>query len=286
MKPLFLFFCLFLSGRKEPFAMIRFGISTACFYPEYTEAAVRELAANGVKWIEIFFNTYSELEEPQLSELELFLNEYDMKVIALHPFTSGFEPMLFFSDYYRRFQDGLRQYELYFRGAARLGAKYLVLHGNRKDGKLPDEEYFRRFKELRDYGRRFGVEVVQENVSGYKSRSLDFLKRMREFLDGDVSFVLDIKQALRSGEDVFEMLSELGENIVHIHLSDHLTGREPSAETDCLPIETGDFDFERFFDRLREIGYEGYGMLELYRHNYGKYAELYDSLDRLRKYEK
>ena len=266
--------------------MIRFGISTACFYPEYTEKVISELAANGVKWIEIFYNTYSELEQTEVKNLKNVLDANGMKVISIHPFTSRFEPCLLFSEYYRRFEDGLKQYEMYFNAASLLGAQYVVLHGDRIGGPLSDEEYFCRFGKLRDYARRFGVSMAQENVALYKSCSLDFLKRQKAFLNGDVDFVLDIKQAFRSGEDVFEMVDVLGENIVHLHLSDHLTGEQPNRENDCLPIEKGNFDFPRLFKKLEDLGFHGYGMIELYRHNYGGYEELYDSLNRLKKYEK
>ena len=53
--------------------MISLGVSTACLYPEVTERAVDELAAAGVKTIEIFYNSPSEYRPEFLKELNLHI---------------------------------------------------------------------------------------------------------------------------------------------------------------------------------------------------------------------
>lgn len=258
---------------------MNFGISTSCFYPAYLELAVEDLARHGVQNIEIFVNTYSEMRPAYLHTLKQELDANNMHVVSVHPFTSGQESFLFFSDYYRRFLDGIEQYKAYCDFMNALGARILVFHGNRKESAFPDEQYYERFGILRDALKREGAVLAQENVAPYKSRSLDFLKGMQSYLHGDVDFVLDIKQTVRADQDVFAMIDALGENIVHLHVSDNKEG------FDCLPIGVGTFDFVRFFDKMREKNFQGSAMLELYRSNYNEYEELYQSLEKLKQYQ-
>ena len=91
---------------------------------------------------------------------------------------------------------------------------------------------------------------------------------MSEQLGEEVAFVLDIKQAVRSGISPFELLDKLGNKIRHIHISDN------DEEHDCLPIYSGSFDFELLVNRLKAINYNGALILELYRNNYSTYDEL------------
>lgn len=258
---------------------MKFGISTACFYPEYTETAVEELGRNGVKLIEIFLNTFSEVKPAYAGQLKKRIDEYGMEVAAVHPFSSGFESFLFFTPYYRRFLDGLEQYQQYFDFMNRVGAKIFVLHGNRKDSPFSDELYFERFALLEEKARRAGVVLAQENVGPFKSGKLDFLERLNRALGGKAKFVLDIKQTVRAGENVFDFIERLGKNIIHCHLSDHRPG------ADCLPIGEGSFSFDRFFGALAEKGFCGTQVLELYRDNYRSYEDLYRSLQYLEQYQ-
>lgn len=57
---------------------MRIGASTACLYPMETEKAVATLIENGFRIIEIFFNSFSELEPEYLEKL----NEYILKIIV------------------------------------------------------------------------------------------------------------------------------------------------------------------------------------------------------------
>ena len=101
------------------------GVSTACLYPMETTDALKALLKNGVKCVEIFFNTYSEIQKPYASELRSILNEYGATIKSIHPFTSGYEPYLIFSDYEKRYRETCEFYRRYFDCAAYLGAKIL-----------------------------------------------------------------------------------------------------------------------------------------------------------------
>ena len=52
--------------------MIKFGASTACFYPEVTEDAVKQLANLNVKTIEIFYNSPSEYRTDFLMQIKIW----------------------------------------------------------------------------------------------------------------------------------------------------------------------------------------------------------------------
>lgn len=251
---------------------LKTGISTACFYPMETEQALAHLGRAGVRNTEIFFNSACELEEPFVQGLRKTAELYGTEILAIHPFTSGFEPFLLFSEYSRRFEDGRRFYERYFRAARLLGARFLVFHGDRREGVLPEEEYFRRFEMLSDDARRWGVTLAQENVPRCRCRDPEFIRRMSEALGDKAAYVLDLKQALRAGSDPFSMADAMGTRLCHIHVSDSGPGG------DCLAPGMGGFDFSRLRRLTQRFGYDGGWLIELYRDGYGEEEELYQSL--------
>lgn len=90
------------------------GISTSCFYPQETAEALSALRGAGVETVEIFLNTFSELELSYTERLRSVLQDAGMRAAALHPFTSGMETFFFASEYGGRLEDGLRIYRRYF----------------------------------------------------------------------------------------------------------------------------------------------------------------------------
>jgi sugar phosphate isomerase/epimerase len=246
------------------------GISTACLYPMYTEQALSLLLAQGFRLFEIFFNSPSELEPDFLSLLKRKFSQYGGTLKSIHPFTSGFESYLLFSNYERRFEDGVKFYDRYFQAAHRLGAQILVLHGDRNPEKsgLTEPEYFERFAQLARRGKRYGITLAQENVNAFRSADPGFVRRMRAYLGEEASFVLDIKQAVRSGFDPFVMCEAMGERLIHVHINDH------TREQDCLLPGVGQMDFARLQTTLNGFGYQGDFMIEVYRKNFQELEEL------------
>ncbi|MEM1483290.1 sugar phosphate isomerase/epimerase [Oscillospiraceae bacterium PP1C4] len=246
------------------------GISTACFYPELTERALAYLSEAGVQAVEIFVNAPSELEDGYLRELRQIADNGGTRVISVHPFTSGLEPLLFFSDYRRRHLDGIELYKRYFHAANMLGAHILVFHGDRREAVKPRSQYFDLFGELAEAGKSMGVTVAQENVPRCASWCPQFFTEMGAYLP-DARFVLDTKQCLRAGCSISDMADAMGEKIIHLHLSDH------TETCDCLPVGTGTLDLNALLEKLRLNGFDGAVLLELYRNNYGAYAQLEES---------
>ncbi len=244
------------------------GISTASLYPQLTEEALAFLGQSGIKTTEIFLNSESETYPAFVKQLEALRQQYGITVTAVHPFASFAEPYDLFSAYTRRFADGQERFRKFFNAAATLGAKYVVLHGDRITGELPAEVYCHRYKILYDLGQSFGVTLTQENVNNYRASGPAFIEKMRQQLGNDAKFTLDVKQCIRSGHTVDEIARAMGQNIVHIHISDH------TPKHDCLLPGKGQFDFGDFFAKMQAGGYAGDYMIEVYRAAYQQPSEL------------
>lgn len=244
------------------------GVSTACLYPKLLEESVYDLAVNGVLNIEIFINTFSELDKKYLNGIADMLRRFEVTCRSLHPFTCAMEPMMFFSGYRRRVDDAIELYKHYFEAMNILGAEIMVFHGNKKTVPVEKELYFESFQRLALAGREYGVTVAQENVSRCTGGSLSFMKDMLRNLGDDAKFVIDTKQAVRAGENNFDILRTLGSSIVHVHISDH------GELGDCLQIGRGRFNIKQFLSILNENSPESYVMVELYRSNFDGISDL------------
>lgn len=255
------------------------GISTACLYPLETENALKELLQLGFRRFEIFLNSFSELGKSFLKEQKKMLGNYGATVSAVHPFTSGFENLLIFSDYLRRFNDGQELYKKYFETAAELGASIVVLHGQKKNSKTLDEQkYFERYAKLYELGQQNGVFLAQENVNLFRSESPDFIKRMHTALGQNCAFVLDIKQSFRAGNNPFTMAEAMGDRLLHVHINDR------NEKDDCLLPGRGSVDYRKFFQTLNTQNYGGDFIIEVYRKNFDLLSELVESAGFLRSF--
>ena len=178
---------------------MQIGISTACLYPQPLEDALKTLTSLGFHRFELFMNTYRELQPDFLNQLQEIAPSPEYRILSLHPFTSGFETTLFFSEYQRKFLDGVELYRNYFKAAQFLGASLLVFHGQKilLNSVLPEEEYMERYAYLYQIGKEYGITLAQENVNAFRSQDPGFIARMRRRLKDRCAFVLDCKQAQR-----------------------------------------------------------------------------------------
>ena len=253
------------------------GISSACFYPELIEDALKFLCENSVPKIEIFFNTFCEMEGKVFKDVQSILKDSDTKVVSVHPFTCAFEPFLLFTNYERRFEDGLEFYKRYFDACNKLGAKITVFHGDKAESKTPDELYFERYHRVFLTAKAQGITFAQENVAYCRSKSPEFVEKMRQQLGDDVAFVLDLKQARRGGTDYKAMADAMGDKIAHFHANDY------DDLHDCLLPLCGKCDFNEVIAYLKQKGYNGDAIIEVYRQNYNEHSELITSMNNLQK---
>ena len=253
------------------------GVSTACFYPKETEKALERIVSQGVPCTEIFVNSFSEATPQFIKTYRSILASGDTKVISIHPFTSGMEHHMFFSNYERRLYDGLDMYKTYFNLAAEMNAKFVVIHGG-SGFHMPDTDFYvERYGIVADCAKSFGVAIAHENVCRNMGKTPEIFRAIRA-THKDASFVLDIKQVIRSGYAVDDYLEAMGSNIAHLHLSDS------AKENDCLPVGKGTFDFQDLFDKLLLMGYKGDGVIELYGDSYKNEDDLWSSSKILKKY--
>ena len=256
------------------------GISTACFYPMETTQSLEALLQAGHKVFEIFFNTDSELEPTYLARMKELLDFYGGRVKSVHPFTCGYEGVLLFSNYETRFHDSLRYYGKYCRAAQTLGAQLLILHG--MFSKFRNEEtetrYFDRYTELYKMGQSYGVTVAQENVTQYFGEDPAFIRRMRTATNGECGFCFDVKQAVRSDVDCYEMLSAMGDKLRHVHLNDN------RPEKSCLLPGQGTMDLAKLLRTLQNSGYDEDIIIEVYRGDFQTVEELNRSRDLVEKW--
>ncbi len=241
---------------------IKIGVSTASFYPIYIEKAFEMLGENGVLNAEIFFNTLSEIKPDFIKEIKKIAENKGVSIPSIHPYTSFAEPFVFFSQYERRFLEGLDYYKNYFEAMNILGSKILVFHGDNVHRFTSNEFYFERYNKLVELGKIYGVIVAQENVARCKSGDVEFLLEMKKALGENAKFVFDTKQAARKGYNPHLFYEKIKDSVVHIHISDY------GEKGECLFIGEGILDFEKFSLLLKENNYIGSIMLELYSSYY------------------
>ena len=240
------------------------GISTACFYPTETREALRFLRSFHHGPTEIFLNTFSELEESYLEQLKEIAQEHQLEIASIHPFSSAFEPFLFFSSYENRFLDGVELYKKFFHACNVLGAKVLVFHGDTRHRTIDMKLYAERFYRLSQIAQQeYGVILGQENVERCCCSNPENIRLLREYTNDAVKFVLDVKQARRFGISPFDVLSAMGaENVSHLHLSD------AKGDKTCITPGEGEFDFSKLFTELSKHNNLLSGVVELYNDNF------------------
>ena len=256
------------------------GISTACFYPLETEVSLARTGELGADCVEIFINSPHELDKAYIDRFMEIQKQYGLRVKSFHTYASFTESYYYFSSYARRFQESLEEFRRYFDGMHALGATLLVMHGAKIPGSIPDEQVFERFGMLQNMAKAEGVTLCQENVVHYRSESPAYLGKMRDALGDDFAMVLDIKQARRTGIDPYVFIEKFADSICHVHISDY------TATHDCVvPLaENAQFDFQRFFQAMREKGYTGDYIIELYENGYETPSQIADAQNALKKW--
>lgn len=252
------------------------GISTASLFKrQYNEDAVKTLNSLGVKTCEVFLGTYSEYTK----EFATLVSDRkgDMQVHSIHTLNTHFEPQLF-GDNPRAIDDAYKIMGDCLTCANILGAKNYTLHGIARFKKnILYNNYDKigaKMLKLKDFCLSYGVDLCLENVEWAYYNHVGFYREVSRFCP-NLKTCLDVKQARISGDNVFDYIEEMGENINTVHLSDvNENGKI------CLPGR-GVTDFEEIFSRLYDKGFNGAMLIEVYNEDYKELIELKESLDYL-----
>lgn len=247
---------------------MKLGVSTANLYPMPVEKALDALLAAGIRLLEVFLNTESEAEPAFARKMKAQAEACGAEIRSVHSFYSSCEPFWLFSDYDRRLQDGLKHFERVFRAASVMGARYVIIHGDRPNGVLSPEMSAERLGIASRCAEEYGIVLLQENVVKYRSESLEYLRTLRRVLGNRAQFVFDYKQCGRCGLNSRDVIDAMGGHIRHVHISDR------NAAHDCLPPGEGSTDYAGLFRELRHAGFNGAVILELYRNNFETMSQL------------
>ena len=256
---------------------MRLGISTASFYPELIESAVKRSAALGFRVLEVFVNSEVESGADFGKRTGDLAREYGMEIVAYHPYTSFAESFYFFSEYGRRTDESVELYKKYFHTASVMGARVFNVPGALARRPVDVDRYCEVYRRLYLAAAEEGLVFSQENVYNYQSGTLEFIRQMRARLGDGVAFTLDVKQANRLGIAPADMLDAMGDRLVHLHLSDF------TAADDCLLPGAGCFDYRTFLGRLDRDGDQNC-VIEVYRHSYQEETEILEAKDALLRY--
>ena len=252
------------------------GVSTASlFLREMNEDALSILNGLGVRATEIFLTTLSEYTQ-EFSRL-LASRKGNLCVNSVHVLNTQFEPQLF-GAHPRAKKDAYDILDTAMSGAAVFGAKYYTFHGITR---LKKNSVTRNFAELAQNMKeidatcaKHGIKLCLENVHWAMYNAPGIFAGIREYFP-DLMGVFDVKQARLSCYPYQMYIKEMEGRIAHVHLSD-----VDECGKICLPGK-GTFDFEECFRRLKDAGFDGAALIEVYAGDYGKYEELRRSCDYL-----
>ena len=252
------------------------GISTASFYTKLaTEDTFNEIYNLGVNVCEVFLSSLSEYSG---DILDIIVKNKCVPVNSIHALTNQFEPDLFNRNL-RAANDSFAVLEKVLTAGERLDAKYYTFHGPTLLKKINYNLNYDRLGEvvtrIMNACERHNLQLSYETVHWTYFKEVEYFTKLKEVCP-ELKCTIDIKQIMQAGGDWRQFVSTLGSDISTVHICDydnerslHLPGR-------------GIFDFKELFARLRDVGYDGACILEVYPESYNQYSELGNSLDYLR----
>lgn len=248
------------------------GVSTASlFLRKYNEDAIALFHTLGIKTAELFLTTYSEYGEDFARKINSI--KKDMDIRSLHILNTQFEPQLF-AKQQRVKDDAFGWLHTVLKGAKALDVPNYTFHGTARvksasrSGNLDDfPSIIKAFQEITAVCQNYGVTLCLENVEwATYNRPGVFEKVSKEV--PSLRGVLDIKQARISGYGYEEYLNEMGEKLTTVHLSDI-----DEQGKMCLPGK-GCFNFTTLIKRLKDVGFDGALLIEVYANDYAEEKEL------------
>lgn len=256
------------------------GVSTASLFKrQYNEDALVTLNEIDAKVCEIFLCSYCEYTEDFAKLLKE--RKGNLKVHSIHTLNTHFEPQLFGANP-RAVKDAYEILGSCLNTAKLLGAENYTLHGiaRFKRNVLYNnyEKIGQNMLKLNEFCKGFNVNLCLENVEWAYYNHVGFYNNIIKYCP-NLKTCLDVKQARISGDSYKDYISEMGESIQTVHLSDI-----NSDGKICLPGK-GVFNFEDLFKRLKDVNFSGNMLIEVYYEDYKEISEIKESLNYLRELE-
>ena len=253
------------------------GVSTASlFMRKNNEEALPLLNGLGVKTAEVFLTSFSEYGK-EFGEL-LAKVKGGLFVNSVHALNTEFEPQLF-SAHPRVKADAYGWLDKVLESANCLGAPYYSFHGTsrvKKASRSGQNDDFpsmiQGFEELTAHCLSRGVTLCLENVEWSTYNRVGVFSKIAAAVPA-LCGVLDIKQARISEYPYEEYLQEMGERLAHVHISD-----VDERGKIRLPGQ-GIFDFDTLVKRLKDVGFDGALLIEVYKNDYEDVAQLKTACD-------
>jgi len=258
------------------------GISTASIFNKaMVEDIPAMLSPMGCHEIEVFLNTFSEYRPDFVRLLKNRIDDAGLRVYSVHPMSNQFEAQLF-SIHPRQKADAFAIYREALNAGRLLGATHYVMHGSPHLGgtakNLEMERITPVFQELLDVANEYGITLCLENVSWCFFHAPAFGRELKQRLgDHRLKFVLDIKQAVRSGEDPFAFVEAVGEDLENWHLCDYAF--DEAGKLLLKMPGMGQCDFRSLGAAMINKGYAGPAFVEVYSDMYGSLDELKSSYE-------
>ena len=253
------------------------GVSTASlFQRKNNEDALPLLNELGIPIAEVFLTSFSEYGK----EFATLLKERKGNVLinSVHILNTEFEPQLF-SAHERVKKDAYDWLEKVMDSANVLQAPYYTFHGTarvKRATRSGENDNFpamiKSFEELTAFCSARGVSLCLENVEWATYNRLGVFKILSDAVPA-LKGVLDIKQARISQYPYESYLSEMGERLAYVHLSD----LDENGKL-CLPGK-GKFDYQTLLKRLKDVGFDGALIIEAYSGDYQEEIELKHACD-------
>ena len=253
------------------------GVSTASLFKrQYNEDALITLNEIDARVCEIFLGTYREYTEDFAKLLKSRLG--NLKVHSIHTLNTHFEPQLFAVNP-RALDDAYDIFGSCLKTANTLGATNYTLHGIARFKKnILYNNYSSigpRIEKARQFAKEYGVDMCLENVEWAYYNHVGFLTEILKY-SPELKTCLDIKQARIAGEGYASYINEMGNRINTVHISDiNEMGKI------CLPGK-GVFNNEDLFKRLKDVGFDGAILIEVYYEDFNSVDEIKESLYYLR----
>ncbi len=162
------------------------------------------------------------------------------------------------------------------RYASLFGIKKLTLHLGHIDKKVERSSYYSKIvlilMELCDYAAKFNQVIMIENMPGSNEFGYgpnELLTIFKMVNKENLKFIFDTGHAHVSEFDDFSYLYLLKDYLFHIHYSDNDGTKDAHTR-----IGTGDYDFKKHFEVLKEIGYNELHCMEILHQNAADLIEI------------